>query len=183
MRVVEEILNESRETRRNHLDLTEECIHRGKLKSSVYLIGLVANFLDTTVPISGYKIKVCHACNNPDCCNPRHLYFGTSRDNVVDSQLNGTHHNVWENTVEKYGEDGARAINSKNARLTTGGKSLKGIPKSEQHKKNLSNSNSKYRSVYNVDLKQNKRIKDYELEFYLHNGWIRGVRPEYFKKK
>jgi transposase-like protein len=27
---------------------------------------------------------ICHRCNNPRCCNPRHLYAGTYRDNADD---------------------------------------------------------------------------------------------------
>ena len=36
----------------------------------------------------GYMI--CHKCNNPGCCNPEHLYQGTSFDNHKDRVKAGT---------------------------------------------------------------------------------------------
>ena len=32
----------------------------------------------------------CHSCNNSLCCNPKHLYLGTQKDNMVDRKKAGT---------------------------------------------------------------------------------------------
>jgi len=32
----------------------------------------------------------CHTCNNPPCCNPKHLYEGTPKENTQDSIRAGT---------------------------------------------------------------------------------------------
>lgn len=34
---------------------------------------------------------VLHHCDNPPCCNPRHLYLGTAQDNTRDREVRGRH--------------------------------------------------------------------------------------------
>lgn len=35
------------------------------------------------------RMQVCHACDNPPCCNPEHLFLGTNRANVTDMMRKG----------------------------------------------------------------------------------------------
>lgn len=126
-------IKESREIRREHLVLSEECIERGG--NSTNHKGVLAQYLDTTIP-SG-RILLCHACNNGKCSNPKHLYWGTDYDNIIiDGKEFGTHISPWERRVEKYGLEKARAMNSKVG--NTNGSGNKGKPKSEEHKKKIS---------------------------------------------
>lgn len=130
---INEYINLSLAERQQHLKLKEPCLERGG--QSMYMKGLLAHIHDTTIP-SGKKIHVCHACHNAKCSNPNHLYWGTAQENRMDAKANGKK-SIWESMVEKYGIEKAREM-QKRPNASLGGKANKGKPKSEDHKRKIS---------------------------------------------
>lgn len=134
MKKVEEWINESREVRTSHLDLTEPCVERGG-NSTVHR-GVLAQYLDTNLPS---KVDLCHACHNDKCSNPKHLYWGTRKENVQDAKNNGTWKSPWDRLVDKYGYERACEINKQNSNPAVAGQGNKGKQKSELHKQKIAN--------------------------------------------
>lgn len=130
---VEKWIQEPKDVRTAHIDMSESCIERGGNSTSHR--GILAQYLNTNFPS---KIDLCHFCGNDKCSNPKHLYWGTRSENVVDSQRHGTWTSPWNRLVEKHGYEEACAINSKKMLGNTSGAGNKGKPKSEEHKKKIS---------------------------------------------
>ncbi|HET8688790.1 MAG TPA: hypothetical protein VFM18_19405 [Methanosarcina sp.] len=132
---IEEHMKLSREERQKHLKLNEPCKERGG--NSTQHRGILVEYLDVTFPKG--RILLCHACGNGKCSNPRHLYWGTDRENIVeDGKQFGTHKSPWERMVEKYGYEEACRINSDRKKGNSYAAGNKGKPKSEEHRRKIS---------------------------------------------
>ena len=131
---ITEFMLKSREERRVHLNLEEQCCERGG--NSTNHKGVLAEYLNTTIP-SG-RILLCHACHNAKCSNPKHLYWGTDKDNLAIDRADqpGGWKTPWERLVEKYGYEEACKMQSRGNKAA-GGKAGKGKVLSEEHKKKI----------------------------------------------
>ena len=45
--------------------------------------------LHLTAPPSSEYLYACHVCDNPPCCNPNHLYWGSAKNNISDRDTRG----------------------------------------------------------------------------------------------
>ena len=57
-------------------------------------------------------LMVCHRCDNPSCCNPKHLFLGTGSDNMRDMVAKGRNKPIKgeKNHYAKLNAEQARAI-------------------------------------------------------------------------
>lgn len=153
MQNIREYIELSREIRQSHLDLEESCLERGGVSTNHK--GVLAQFLNTEIPDNpkgkgSVQILLCHACFNDKCSNPKHLYWGTYyENNVIDKKLAGTYKGIWERIVEKYGYDEACKLNRSFSK-SEGGRAHKGVKKSEEHKKKISESLRKRKQLTSV---------------------------------
>lgn len=53
-----------------------------RIKSSIFAYRFPWDFPGIERPLN--SLCVLHACDNPPCCNPSHLFLGTQKDNVAD---------------------------------------------------------------------------------------------------
>ena len=136
MEDINEYIKRPYENRTAHLDLESECREIGG--NSTAFKGLLSHTLGVTIPM-GSRILLCHKCHNSNCSNPNHLYYGTPKENIIDQKENGTFKTAWERMVEKYGYEEACRINGRGNK-SAGGRANKGKPKSEEHKKKISES-------------------------------------------
>ena len=58
-----------------------------RLKNRYFRTHRVFYFLE--IGIQPGELLVLHACDNPPCCNPKHLFLGTNADNSLDCVLKG----------------------------------------------------------------------------------------------
>ena len=135
--------------------------------------GVLAQYLNTNIP--GHKILLAHACNNPHCSNPNHLYWATHYENSVEDGIKyGTWMNLHDRTMSKYGAEQAYKIFASGDK-SKGGKALKGIPKSEDHKQKISQSLCKR---YNRDYVQPEVLIEQILKSnidFSKLGWVEKV--------
>lgn len=62
---------------------------------------------------------VCHRCDNPPCCNPRHLFPGTSKINMQDAVAKGRTLKGERHSMAKLTAADVIAIRSSDEKLTT----------------------------------------------------------------
>lgn len=64
------------------------------------------------------RLEVLHACDNPPCCNPAHLFLGTQDDNVRDMVMKCRQVQGERNGKAKLTADDIRAIRAESGTCT-----------------------------------------------------------------
>lgn len=129
-----ESLKLPKEERQKHMDLSTPCVERGG--NSTNHRGVLAEFLNSTIPAG--RVILAHGCGNEKCSNPRHLYWATDRENIVEDGIEfGTWKSAWQRTVEKLGLEEAKRLQGLKGDPSKAGKGNKGKTKSEEHKKKI----------------------------------------------
>lgn len=149
MILTEDLIALSKTERQQHLALGEPCVERGG--NSTNHKGVLAQYLDTDIP-KGYRVLLCHACNNGKCSNPKHLYWGSPKDNTEDAIIQGTRSNFFEARLKKHGADEVAKMNTAsaskmNAALKQTGYAHLKRPKSEEHKRKIAESLRRRREI------------------------------------
>lgn len=67
---------------------TQDCYGRFKIKSYVTVTASRLAYAIAYGEEPG-ELSVLHTCDNPACCNPAHLFLGTTRDNSLDMVRKG----------------------------------------------------------------------------------------------
>lgn len=62
----------------------------GRLKRNGHQVGAHRIALEMDLGRIEPGLKALHRCNNPACCNPKHLYQGTTSDNLMDAWRAGS---------------------------------------------------------------------------------------------
>lgn len=138
---IKKYIIKTKKERQKHLRLDKPCIEIGG--NSTQFKGLLAYSLNTTIP-HGRKDKVllCHACNNEKCSNPKHLYWGTVKENNDDryeyEKLKGIYKTPYEYHVAKRGLEAVKAHQSTIGKYGKLGGRKKGVKLTVEHKANLS---------------------------------------------
>jgi NUMOD3 motif len=166
-----EYIKLSKQERQKHLDLNENCIEIGS--NSTQIRGHLALILKTTIP-KGSKIHCCHACNNQECSNYKHLYWGTAKENSEDFNCSSPKR-VYKKPLYKNDIKGRKFFTNGNKDILIDpngiipegfilGKTLGKDKKTEEHKKKISIANSgkmHYNNgIINIIINKNDIIPD-----------------------
>lgn len=84
---------------------TEYCDHDGYGQFSLNKGKCLAHRLAYIIKYGYTDLQICHSCDNPPCCNPKHLFAGSNQDNIRDLVRKGRH-----SSLMNFGEAGSNAV-------------------------------------------------------------------------
>ena len=160
------------EKRQEHIDSGTLCCLSGKSHGSVKVWARKALAEWTGIDISNWpkgEICICHTCehnsSNGYCLNPRHIYFGTFKENNDDMLRDNPHvRELWRESLKRTQPKAVQAALSPEARA-------KRFATQKKNKHSQKHRNSQWGTMWITNEIESKKIKRGEP---IPNGWRAG---------
>jgi hypothetical protein len=146
--------------RQEHIDLNSPCCLHGKTHGTVKAWARRALAERLSIDLADWpkgKICICHVCEhnsaNGYCLNPRHIYFGTHKENIADMHRDNPH--VMELSIASLKRSQPAAVQA--ALAPTARAKKKATFKQNKHSQG--HRNSQYGTMWITNEVESKKIK------------------------
>lgn len=91
------------------------CFRIGSRKTHAHRVAYALTFGPLPRTSDGKSTLACHACDNPICCNPAHIFPGSNEDNIADRHKKGRDSRGERHPRARVTDDSVRDIRQRHA--------------------------------------------------------------------